>query len=130
MDRPHAMILTEIQSTLVLPFSEDLSFMQDRTSSICPCSVPFHGREIAHAGCYDLLPFNPDTMEFVRVSGSHFRLEESWLKVARSGWDAAVPWRGMFNGIRIPGKVSHPWHVLRSVGCCSRLISSLGLDAT
>ncbi|KAK0215978.1 hypothetical protein EDD85DRAFT_782324 [Armillaria nabsnona] len=33
-----------------------------------PCLVPYHNREMAYMGHYDLLPFNPHTMEFVRTS--------------------------------------------------------------
>ena len=33
-----------------------------------PCSVAYGGGEIAHHGRYDLLPFDPNTMEFVPTS--------------------------------------------------------------
>ncbi|KAK0431632.1 ankyrin repeat-containing domain protein [Armillaria borealis] len=36
------------------------------------CLVPSHGCEIAHMGRYNLLLFNPDTMEFVHTSRGHF----------------------------------------------------------
>src|SRR4051812_32960771 len=29
------------------------------------CWVPYQGMEVHHAGCYDLLPFVPELMEFV-----------------------------------------------------------------
>ncbi|OAX40644.1 hypothetical protein K503DRAFT_737060 [Rhizopogon vinicolor AM-OR11-026] len=33
-----------------------------------PCHVPYGGSEVAHNGRYDLLPFDPDTMEWVLTS--------------------------------------------------------------
>ena len=36
-----------------------------------PCSVVYGGGEIVHQGRYDLLPFDPNTMEFVHTSDGH-----------------------------------------------------------
>ncbi|KAG0706825.1 hypothetical protein DFH29DRAFT_980263 [Suillus ampliporus] len=33
-----------------------------------PCRVPYGGTEVEHQGRYDLLPFDPATMEWVRTS--------------------------------------------------------------
>lgn len=33
-----------------------------------PCHVPYGGTEVAHDGRYDLLPFDPNTMEWVPTS--------------------------------------------------------------
>ncbi|KAK0472441.1 hypothetical protein IW261DRAFT_1570795 [Armillaria novae-zelandiae] len=72
-----------------------------------PCSVPFGGRKRAHKGRCDLLPFNPDTMEFVRTS--HGCLPEG-RKLIKGGYeeDGTPLFHGvaMHKGIRIPGKTS------------------------
>ncbi|KAK0219040.1 hypothetical protein IW262DRAFT_1074489 [Armillaria fumosa] len=98
-----------------------------------PCSVPFGCREKAHTSRYDLLPFNPDTMEFVRTS--HGRLPAG-KRLVKGGYeeDGTPLYHGMaiHEGIKVPGKISHRLYVLQSVGWCKWLISSssLGLDAT
>ncbi|PBK98341.1 hypothetical protein ARMGADRAFT_1130358 [Armillaria gallica] len=75
-----------------------------------PCSVPFSGRNIAHMGHYDLLPFNPNTMEFVLMSQGCF---PAGRKLVKGGYDQdGTPlYHGvaMLNGIRIPGSISHRW---------------------
>ncbi|PBK81229.1 hypothetical protein ARMGADRAFT_813254 [Armillaria gallica] len=75
-----------------------------------PCLVPFHGCEIAHMGHYDLLPFNSNTMEFVCMSGRHFPAGRKLVKGGHDQ-DGTPLYHGMaiYNGIKIPGKVSHPW---------------------
>ncbi|KAK0435988.1 hypothetical protein EV421DRAFT_1146278 [Armillaria borealis] len=78
-----------------------------------PCSVLFGGREITHMGCYNLLPFNPDTMEFVPVTDGCL---PSGRKPIKGGYEAnGSPLYhvvAVHNGIRIPGKVTHRWYVL------------------
>ncbi|KAK0485385.1 hypothetical protein EDD18DRAFT_1083297 [Armillaria luteobubalina] len=78
-----------------------------------PCSVPFGGREKVHTSRYDLLPFNPDTMTFVRTS--HGRLPAG-KRLVKGGYeeDGTPLYHGMamHEGIRVPGKISH-----RLAGC-------------
>ncbi|PBK81244.1 hypothetical protein ARMGADRAFT_948601 [Armillaria gallica] len=75
-----------------------------------PCSVPFNNRSIAHTGCYDLLPFNSDIMEFVLMSQRHF---PAGRKLVKGGYDqdGTLLYHGVatLNGIRIPGSISHRW---------------------
>ncbi|SJL14313.1 uncharacterized protein ARMOST_17769 [Armillaria ostoyae] len=76
-----------------------------------PCSVPYLSGKIAHTGRYDLLPFNPDTMEFVRTSRGRF---PAGRKLVRGGYDedGSPLYHGVtvYNGIKIPGKaLTHPW---------------------
>ncbi len=84
------------------------------------CSVPFGGREIAHEGRYDLLPFDPDTMEFVRTSYGSI---PDGRRPVEGGYeeDGTPLYHGvaMFNGIRIPGKTSFRLYVLRFIGRCT-----------
>ncbi len=85
-----------------------------------PCSVPFSGRKIAHMECYDLLPFNPNTMEFVLMSQGHF---PAGRKLVKGGYnqDGTPLYHGVatLNGIKIPGSISHHWYVLWFVRCHS-----------
>ncbi|PBK80650.1 hypothetical protein ARMGADRAFT_1020789 [Armillaria gallica] len=78
-----------------------------------PCSVPLGGREVTHNGRYDLLPFDPDTMEFVTTS---YGFIPSGRRPVEGGYEEdGMPLYhsvAMFNNIRIPGKTS-----LRLAGC-------------
>ncbi|PBK68342.1 hypothetical protein ARMSODRAFT_860347, partial [Armillaria solidipes] len=70
-----------------------------------PCiSYPFHGHEIGHTERYDLLPFNPNTMEFVPMSLIGF---PAGRKLVKGGYeqDGSLLYHkvAMLNGIRIPG---------------------------
>ncbi len=83
-----------------------------------PCSVPFCGWEIVHMRCYNLLPFNPNTMDFVLTSQGHFPAGRKLVKGGHDQ-DGTPLYHGvaMLNGIRIPGTIrSQHWYVLRSVG--------------
>ncbi|KAG7451141.1 uncharacterized protein BT62DRAFT_960763 [Guyanagaster necrorhizus] len=70
-----------------------------------PCSVAYGGSEVGHKGRYDLLPFTPDTMEFVRTSQGHVpagrRPIEGGYEEDGSPLYHAV---AIVNGIRVPGK--------------------------
>ncbi len=95
-----------------------------------PCLVPFRGREIAHTERYDLLPFNPDTMEFVRTSGKRSPAGRKPVKGGHEqGGRPLYHSVAVVNGIRIPGIVKSRLYVLPSVGCCRWLMSSLGVNA-
>ncbi|KAH7927931.1 hypothetical protein BV22DRAFT_1031264 [Leucogyrophana mollusca] len=70
-----------------------------------PCRVPYGGTEVEHQGRFDLLPFDPETMEFVPTSLGripHGRrpveggYEENGAKLYH-----AMSW---IRGTRVPGK--------------------------
>lgn len=78
-----------------------------------PCSVPYGGGEHSHHGRYDLLPFTPQTMEFVRTS--HGRIPDGRRPV-EGGYEEngaklyhAV---GLVKGTRVPGKTGSHLYVV------------------
>ncbi|PBK87742.1 hypothetical protein ARMGADRAFT_860439, partial [Armillaria gallica] len=76
-----------------------------------PCLVPSRGCEIAYMGCYDLLPFNPNTMEFVCTSQGHFPAGRKLVKGGHNQ-DGTPLYHGVaiLNGIRIPGSINPRWN--------------------
>ncbi len=93
--------------------------MQDRTSSI-PCLVPHHNREMAYMGRYDLLPFNPRTMEFVRTSYGSI---PGGSRPVEGGYeeDMTPLYHGIavVDGIRLPGTIRRHQYVLQFVRHCN-----------
>ncbi|KAK0193786.1 hypothetical protein F5146DRAFT_1134581 [Armillaria mellea] len=70
-----------------------------------PCSVAYGGGEMGHKGRYDLLPFVPDTMEFVRTSQG--RVPAGRRPVEGGYEEDGTPLYhavGSVNGIKVPGK--------------------------
>jgi len=70
-----------------------------------PCRVPFAGGELEHRGRYDLLPFVPETMEFVLTSHGQVPPGRRPVKggFEKSGQELyhAV---AVVNGVKVPGK--------------------------
>ncbi|KAF8992833.1 hypothetical protein BDQ17DRAFT_1392762 [Cyathus striatus] len=62
-----------------------------------PASVPYGGAEHAHRGRYDLLPFVPEQMEFVRTSGGQ-------IPQGRQNGSKLYHAVAEINGVRVPGK--------------------------
>ncbi|KAI0689994.1 hypothetical protein BC835DRAFT_1281783, partial [Cytidiella melzeri] len=70
------------------------------------CRVPYDGREFEHNGRYDLLPFDPNTMEWVRADSGR-------LPVGRRPVEGGYESHGaklyhalaVVNGVKVPGKV-------------------------
>jgi hypothetical protein len=77
-----------------------------------PCRVPFGGTECEHVGRYDLLPFDPATMEFVRTA--HGRVPPGRRPV-EGGYEESGPKLyhaiGVVQGLRVPGKTAE--HLVR-----------------
>ncbi len=71
-----------------------------------PCSFPFCSHEIMHTRCYDLLPFNPNTMEFVLMSQGHFPARRKLVKGGHDQ-DGTLLYHSVatLNGIRISGSI-------------------------
>ncbi|KAH6913066.1 hypothetical protein BKA70DRAFT_1076218, partial [Coprinopsis sp. MPI-PUGE-AT-0042] len=69
------------------------------------CSVPYDGREFPHEGRYDLLPFVPDQMEWVRASNG--RIPQGRRPI-EGGYEANGHklYHALANvdGVRVPGK--------------------------
>jgi len=70
-------------------------------------SVPYGGGEHGHHGRYDLLPFRPDQMEFVRTSHGMIPpgrrpIEGGYEEDGTKLYHAV----GVVNGLRVPGKCS------------------------
>lgn len=81
-----------------------------------PCAVAYAGAELNHHGRYDLLPFDPTTMEFVHAS--HGRIPHGRRPV-EGGYEEngtklyhAV---GVVSGIRVPGKTGEHLYVYHLV---------------
>jgi Protein of unknown function (DUF3421) len=72
-----------------------------------PCRVPFGGAEHEHTGRYDLLPFDPATMEFIRTA--HGRVPAGRRPV-EGGYEEHGPKLyhavGVVQGLRVPGKTA------------------------
>ena len=70
-----------------------------------PCRVPFAGGELEHRGRYDLLPFVPETMEFVLTSHGQVPPGRRPVKggFEKSGQEL---YHGVavVNGVKVPGK--------------------------
>ncbi|KAA1467509.1 hypothetical protein DENSPDRAFT_832582 [Dentipellis sp. KUC8613] len=70
-----------------------------------PCRVPYGGGEHEHKGRYDLLPFTPETMEWVRTSRGRIppgkRPVEGGYEDHGAKLYHAV---AMINGVPVPGK--------------------------
>lgn len=101
------------------------------------CEVSYGGSEVQHNGRYDLLPFVPEHMEFVKTS--HGRVPYGRRPV-KGGFENdgkelyhAV---AVIDGVRVPGKTGahlvRPWHFpvavvcMWKVGLMSHLISCQG----
>ncbi|SJL06972.1 uncharacterized protein ARMOST_10314 [Armillaria ostoyae] len=72
-----------------------------------PCSVAFRGREVHSKGRFDLLPFNPETMELVRTSEG--RIPDGRRPIKDSYEEDGMPlYHGVaqYKGYRVPGKTS------------------------
>ncbi|KAJ3727919.1 hypothetical protein FB446DRAFT_722668 [Lentinula raphanica] len=71
------------------------------------CMVPYGGREHHHRGRYDLLPFDPNTMELVRTSHGHI---PSGRRPVEGGYeeDGTKLYHGIatVSGVRVPGKTA------------------------
>ncbi|PBK87741.1 hypothetical protein ARMGADRAFT_453541 [Armillaria gallica] len=89
--------------------------MQDRTSST-PCLVPYNDCKIAYMRCYNLLPFNPHTMEFVHMSYGSI---PGGSRPVEGGYeeDMTPLYHGIavVDGIRLPGMFHHHQYVLQFV---------------
>jgi len=70
-----------------------------------PCRVPYGGTELEHTGRYDLLPFDPNTMEFIHAS--HGRIP-SGRRPIEGGYEESGTKLyhaiGIIDGVRVPGK--------------------------
>ncbi|KDQ57159.1 hypothetical protein JAAARDRAFT_131487 [Jaapia argillacea MUCL 33604] len=79
-----------------------------------PCRIPYGGAEYEHHGRYDLLPFVPGTMEWVRASGGEIppgrRPVEGGYEDNGAQLYHAL---GNVNGIQVPGKTG------RHLGGCN-----------
>ncbi len=75
-----------------------------------PCLVPFRYHVIAHTGRYDLLHFNPDAMEFVRLSYEEIPYDRRPVKGGHDQ-DGTPLYHGVavVNGMRIPATISRRW---------------------
>ncbi|KAF9078619.1 hypothetical protein BDP27DRAFT_1206961 [Rhodocollybia butyracea] len=72
-----------------------------------PCSVPYGGQEVYHEGAFEVLRFDPETMELVGSSNG----EVPWGRnPVGGGWeeDGRMLYHGLaeVNGVRIPGKTA------------------------
>lgn len=93
--------------------------------SICPCKiranpghsgvaclVPFAGREKQHTGPFELLPFDHERMELVKVTGADVEFGNGgrWLKPVAGGKesDGTPLWHAIadMNGVKTPGKAA------------------------
>ncbi|KAK0219057.1 hypothetical protein IW262DRAFT_1076236 [Armillaria fumosa] len=78
-----------------------------------PCTVVLDNTVISHKGRYDLLQFNPDTMELVRTSEGHI---PAGRRPVKGGYeeDGMPLYHGIAvyprDGHRIPGKTSPRLH--------------------
>ncbi|KAI0049740.1 hypothetical protein FA95DRAFT_1470657, partial [Auriscalpium vulgare] len=72
-----------------------------------PCRVPYGGGEHEHNGRYDLLPFDPATMEFVRTGHGQI---PAGRRPVEGGYEdhGAKLYHAMatVQGVRVPGKTS------------------------
>ncbi|KAJ6494793.1 hypothetical protein C8R47DRAFT_1117216 [Mycena vitilis] len=71
-----------------------------------PCSVAYGGREVSHHGRYDLLLFDPQTMEWVPTS--HGRIPEGRTPI-EGGYEENIRDKlyhacARINGLAVPGK--------------------------
>lgn len=83
----------------------------------CPCSVAYGGTEVSHNGRFDLLPFDPSTMELVRTSDGHI---PQGRRPVEGGYEEGG--NALYHGIavrikdgkevRVPGKVGTHLYVL------------------
>ncbi|OJT07461.1 hypothetical protein TRAPUB_1704, partial [Trametes pubescens] len=70
-----------------------------------PARVAYGGRELEHRGRYDLLPFDPNTMEWVPTANGHIPagrrpVEGGYEESGGKLFHALAP----VNGVRVPGK--------------------------
>lgn len=76
------------------------------------CRVPYGGQEMEHHGRYDLLPFDPNTMEWVHTSQG--RIPQGRRPV-EGGYEESGPKLyhalGVINGVKVPGKTGE--HLVR-----------------
>ena len=78
-----------------------------------PCRVPYGGTEYEHEGRYDLLPFAPETMEWVRTS--HGRVPHGRRPVEGGYEDHGAKLyhaAAVINGVKVPGKTGE--HLVRA----------------
>ncbi|TBU58028.1 hypothetical protein BD310DRAFT_928141 [Dichomitus squalens] len=70
-----------------------------------PARVAWGGGELEHRGRYDLLPFDPNTMEWVQASGGHV---PPGRRPVEGGYeengDKLYHAIGVVNGVKVPGK--------------------------
>jgi hypothetical protein len=69
-----------------------------------PCRVPYAGVETEHNGRYDLLPFDPNSMELVRATSGQLpkkRLVEGGYESNGAKLYHAI---AVIDGLRVPGK--------------------------
>lgn len=81
---------------------------------IPPCRVPYGGRETEHEGRYDLLPFDPHTMEWVHTSDGRI---PAGRRAIEGGYEdhggKLYHALGVINGLKVPGKTGE--HLVRIV---------------
>ncbi|KAI0065091.1 hypothetical protein BV25DRAFT_1913732 [Artomyces pyxidatus] len=72
-----------------------------------PCRVPYGGGEHEHHGRYDLLPFTPDTMEFVRTSHGRIPLGRRPVEGGYEDHGAKLYHAiAQVQGVMVPGKTA------------------------
>jgi hypothetical protein len=70
-----------------------------------PCRVPYGSAEVEHIGRYDLLPFDPETMEWVRTSlGRIPRNRDPVAGGYEESGQSLYHAMGLVGGIWVPGK--------------------------
>lgn len=77
-----------------------------------PASVPYAGQEYAHHGRYDLLPFDPQQMEFVPTAHGQI---PAGRRPIEGGYEESGPKLyhaiGVVDGVRVPGKTGEHLYV-------------------
>lgn len=85
-----------------------------------PCRVSYGGREVAHEGRYDLLPFVPAIMEFVPTANGHVPHGRMPVKggFEQNGTELyhAV---AVIDGVKVPGKAGV--HLVRARFCFGQI---------
>lgn len=81
-----------------------------------PCRVAFGG-EKGHQGRYDLLPFYPDRMEWVRTADGIIPTNRRPVMGGYENWNGArvdlYHARGLIDGTMVPGKTGR--HLVRAL---------------
>ena len=69
------------------------------------CRVPYGGVELAHYGRYDLLPFDPETMEWVTTSRGRIPYGREPVQGGMEDNGSSLYHAiGVVDGVRVPGK--------------------------